>query len=107
MTTETKTKRQEKLERREDLNDLIAVMSTPQGRRFIWRLLTKARIFSSPYAGSTNDTMMNLGEHNLGLFVMTEVIDACPDKYLLMQNEHYMPPEPSEADKPAEEESND
>lgn len=99
MTTETKTKRQEKLDEQEKNNDIIAVMNTPQGRRFIWRWLEKARIFRSPYAGSTNDTMVNLGEHNLGLAVMTQVIDACPDLYLLMQNEHYMPPEKAEDQK--------
>lgn len=104
MSTETKTKRAENLERQEALNDIIAVMALPAGRRFIWRLLEKARIFSSPYAGSTNDTMMNLGEHNLGLFVMTEIIDASPDNYLLMQNEHYIQPE---ADKPAKGKAND
>ena len=101
---ETKTKAQEARDRQEAINDIIAVMKEPAGRRFIWRLLEKARIFSSPYAGSTNDTMVRLGEHNLGLFVLTEIIDASPENYLLMQNEHYIKPEEAN---PAEEESND
>ena len=103
MATETKTKRAEKLERQEQLNDIIAVMKTPFGRRYIWRLLSEARIFSSPYAGSTNDTMLNLGKHNFGLFVMTEVIDASAELYLLMQKEHYIPEVP---DEPAKDDSN-
>ena len=104
MSTETKSKRQEKIELQEQTNDIIAVMKIPQGRRFIWRLLEKARIFSSPYAGSTNDTMLRLGEHNFGLFVMTKVIDANPDLYLLMQKEHYIVEVP---DEPAKEETNE
>ena len=99
MSTETKSKQDEARERREEIKDIIAVMQTAQGRRWVWRLLCKARIFSSPYAGSTNDTMMNLGEHNFGLFVMTEVIDACPDSYLLMQKEHYIKPATAEDEK--------
>ena len=104
MTQETKSKRDERIEAQEVSNDVIAVMNTVAGRRYIWRLLEKARIFSSPYAGSTNDTMLKLGEHNFGLFVMTEVIDASAELYLLMQKEHYIPEVP---DKPAKDDKNE
>ena len=104
MSQETKSKRQERVDAQEATNDVIAVMDTAAGRRYIWRLLEKARIFSSPYMGSTNDTMVKLGEHNFGLFIMTAVIDANAELYLLMQKEHYIPEVP---DKPAKDDSND
>lgn len=104
MTTETITKRQEKIDRQEVVNDIIAVMNLPQGRRYVWRLLENAGIFRTPYKGSTNDTMVRIGEHSFGVQIMNDIIEANPDLYLLMQKEHYIQEAP---DKPAEEKAND
>ncbi len=75
--------------RRDELNDVCAVMATGEGRRFIWRLLEKGHIFATPYAGATNDTMFNLGNHNLALWVFSEVTEANIDLYLMMQREQH------------------
>ena len=100
---ETKSKAEEKREVQEAHNDIIAVMSEPAGRRYIWRLLERAGIFRTPYRGSTNDTMVRIGTHSFGVEIMTEIIDANAELYLLMQKEHTILDEP---DEPAKEEDN-
>jgi hypothetical protein len=87
---ETKSKAEEKRDAQEAMNDVIAVMNTPAGRRYIWRLLEKAGVFRTPYRGSTNDTMVRIGNHSVGVEIMTEVIEANAELYLLMQKEHYI-----------------
>lgn len=75
-------------ERRQDqLNDICAVLATGQGRRFIWRLLEKAHLFQTSYAGATNATFFNEGERNVGLWVYLELMEANPELVLLMQQE--------------------
>ena len=101
---ETKSKADEKREAQEARNDVIAVMNTPEGRRYVWRLLEKAGVFRTPYRGSTNDTMLRIGTHSVGVDIMTEIIDANAELYLLMQKEHYILDKP---DEPAKEDSND
>lgn len=101
MAQETKTKKEEERERREVLNDIIAVMGTPPGRRFIWRILEGANIFRAIY-GTDQDIFRQLGERNLGLKLMSDIIEAKPELYLLMQKEHYIVEKPA---KPAKEQS--
>ncbi len=102
MAQETKTKSQDARDKQEVLNDVIAVMDTHAGRRYIWRLLERAGIFRSPYSSETNDAYFRMGGHNFGLEVFTELLDASPDLFLVMQKEHYILELP---DKPAKEDS--
>lgn len=104
MTQETKTKKQERVEKQEALNDTIAVMQTPAGRRYIWRLLEHARVFGSSYAHQSNQTFFREGQRNMGLWIFDELLKASPELFLTMQKEHYILEAP---DEPAEEKSND
>lgn len=104
MTQETKSKRKERMEAQEVLNDVIAVMNTAAGRRYVWRLLEQARVFGSSYAHQSNQTFFREGQRNMGLWIFTQVLEASPELFLLMQKEHYILAKP---DKPAEETSND
>lgn len=81
------SKEEQAQQRRDELNDICAVMDTGAGRRFVWRLLEKAHIFASPYVGQTNDTMFSLGEHNMGIFIFSEITEANFESYLQMQSE--------------------
>ena len=88
-----KVKRKEleaRLARRSELEDIAFVLSTPQGRRFYWRLLTRCGIFRSSYTGD-NQTFYNEGERNIGLLLMAELNEADPDAYLKMLKESRKP----------------
>jgi len=104
MSQENMSKAEEKRQRQEATNDIIAVMNTAPGRRYIWRLLESARVFGSSYAHQSNQTFFREGQRNVGLAIFTAVLAASPELFLLMQKEHYILETP---DTPAEETSND
>ncbi len=85
--TESKAQKDERRQRQQQLNDICAVMDTPEGRRLIWRLLEKSHMFKTSYGGRTNDFIFNEGERNIGIFIFDEVIEANSELYLLMQKE--------------------
>ena len=103
MAEETKSKADEKRAEQEELNDIIAVMTEPAGRRYVWRLLEHARVFASSYAHQTNETFFREGQRNVGLWIFTQLLEASPELFLLMQKEHYILEVP---DEPAEEPDN-
>jgi hypothetical protein len=68
--------------RKQELLDLDTLMSTPAGSRFIWRLLTLSGVFRSSFSSDALVMAMNEGQRNLGLRLLGDVMEACPDKYL-------------------------
>lgn len=77
----------ERLARERDKSDLCWVMGTKQGRRFMWRFLSRAGLFTSSF--NTNNAVMafNEGNRNAGLQQLTDIMAACPEKYTLMMHE--------------------
>lgn len=73
------------LQRRAD--DVKQVMSTEQGRRFIWSMLEQAGVFCISFTGEVNTTIFNEGKRNSGLALFNEVMGFCPDLYLKMAAE--------------------
>lgn len=67
--------------------DLLFVMQAPQGRRFVWALLSGAGVFSSSFTGDNNATNFNEGRRSEGLRLFTSVMATCPELYLTMANE--------------------
>ncbi len=76
----------EKLEREVFLNDVRHVLSSVQGRRFVWRILDMAGVYRSSFTGNST-TFFNEGARNIGLRVLSDVMDAKPEAFLLMQQE--------------------
>lgn len=76
------------IRRANELAEIRTVMSTREGRRFLWRQLAVLGVFRSPFsAGSADVTAFNLGAHNHGLWLMSELNEASMDLYLTMQRE--------------------
>lgn len=67
--------------------DTRAVLDSPEGRRVVWRMLERAGIFRSSFTGNSSTTVFNEGMRNLGLMLMSDINEACPEKYLVMLNE--------------------
>ena len=76
----------EKLEREVFINDVRHVLSSVQGRRFVWRILDMAGVYRSSFTGNST-TFFNEGARNIGLRVLSDVMDAKPEAFLLMQQE--------------------
>ena len=77
-----------KEERRQELKDIQAVMSAPQGRRLMWRIINQmchVDTLSKEHSGS--ETYFNEGERNIGRLLKSDVYAASFDEYQKMERE--------------------
>lgn len=70
-----------------DQNDLRLVLSSKEGRRMLWRFLSTCGVFQSIYDGHGGRMSFNAGRHDLGLWLMGQIIAADQSAYLVMQAE--------------------
>lgn len=77
--------KKDKRDRELEIADLKHILSSPQGRRFIWRYLKYCDRISF-----SHDALMmafNDGERNISLQMKAEAVEADGGLYLLMQSE--------------------
>ena len=87
---EGQVKGRQKKEVREGIQagiDIKAVMSTPEGRRFMHRLIGFCGIHQPSFNTNALAMAFREGHRNVGLYLETEITSACPSSYLLMQSE--------------------
>lgn len=70
----------------QDNLDLLWVMSSPEGRRFIWRILEGAGLYKLSYTGNS-ETFFNEGQRNIGLKLLSELQKVTPNEYVKMTQE--------------------
>jgi hypothetical protein len=75
------------LESQQQIDDLIAVMSTTQGRRFVWRLLSEAGVYRTSFSCDVALMSFNEGKRNVGLELLNELVSNCHSSYLKMVEE--------------------
>ncbi len=74
--------------RKEELEFVSAIMSSPQGRKWMLNILTICKTFTNPVVpGDTHFTYHNIGEQNIGKKLLQDVNDSAPDQYILMMKE--------------------
>lgn len=79
---------EERLQRERDANDLRFVMSSKQGRRFVYRLLSGMGLYRLSFnADNSQLTAFNEGARNQGIALLTEIMETCPDRYTEMLTE--------------------
>lgn len=74
-------------QRSQELEDLKWVMSDARGRRFVWRLLSQARVFHASFTGEALSSAFNEGARSAGLKQLADIHEACPQQYLVMTKE--------------------
>ena len=86
---ETVQQKNKRLRDRE-VNDIRKVISTPEGRRFYWRLLEIGGIFSDGYISGDNGygTTYKSGRRSVGVWSLSELMEANPGGFTQMQREH-------------------
>lgn len=77
----------EKRGKEQRCDDMLMVLSTPQGRRFIWRYLTECGVFRTSYTGDATNTIYLEGQRNMGLKILSDVNEASPEAYIKMMLE--------------------
>lgn len=75
-----------KRSRKDELDDVRHVLSSPQGRRFFWRYLAILDRISAHQSGSW--TYFNEGERNIVLKMKAELIAASPILFMQMEQEN-------------------
>lgn len=69
-------------------NDLRVVLSTPEGRRFLWRLMGECGSFASVCRdGFDSSVFYRGGKQDVGHMLQVWVLDANEGAYLTMQKE--------------------
>lgn len=72
--------------RERELNDVRFILSSQEGRRFLWRYLEKCKVFETSFTGNST-TFFNEGMRNVGLMLIADINEAEPEAYLKMMNE--------------------
>jgi hypothetical protein len=85
--------RQEKSAAERDQQDLINVLSTESGRRFVWGLLTETRVYQEVYDPSGQKMAYNAGMRAVGLRLLGLCMTADAAATLAMQIEQADPDE--------------
>jgi hypothetical protein len=70
-----------------ELNDLLSVMNTREGRRYVWRLLAHCKVFGSVWHGSAL-IHYNSGMQDVGHYILADINDLNPDLLVLMIKEN-------------------
>lgn len=78
--------KKEKQKEKVDLDEMRQVVSTKQGRRFIWQLMCDCGIFQCSFDGSSR-TFFKEGERNVGLKILARLNNAHPEVYGIMIKE--------------------
>ncbi len=67
-------------------NDIRFIMSTEQGRRFIYEMLSDTHQYQTSFTGNSH-TFFREGERNIGVKLMKRIHENCLDEYVLMLKE--------------------
>jgi len=70
-----------------ELNDLRFVLSYPEGRRVMWKILSEAGVFRGSWTGVASSTDHNEGKRYIGLGILETVMKARPEAFLQMMND--------------------
>ena len=73
-----------------ETDDWKWLMSTPRGRRIVWRILSLTGMFRSSFTGNSQ-TFFNEGERNVGLKLQASVAKADQAQFAAMYQEHFAP----------------
>jgi hypothetical protein len=71
---------------KEEQEDMKWMMADPRGRRFMFRLLQRGRVFSPIYVPGA-EVYKNAARHDFCLLYLSQVLHACPAALQVMQQE--------------------
>jgi hypothetical protein len=66
---------------------ITEVMSTIQGRQWLWDLLGNCHIFSTTFNPEPSISAFQEGQRNVGLFLLADIMAHCPDQYIQAMRE--------------------
>lgn len=76
-----------RLEADEQDNDLRWLMSSKRGRKIVWGLLDRAGVFRITFNTNAMQMAFSEGNRNYGNYLLSSLMDVCPDLYVAMLRE--------------------
>ncbi len=67
--------------------DLRKVLSTREGRRFVWRYIGLCGVFKNPHGVDTNQTSFYCGQQAIGQTLLADVTETNDEALLMMMRE--------------------
>ena len=77
--------------RADELGDLRSILGAPEGRRLMWRYLTRCGVFKTSMTGSSQTFFLE-GQRNVGLWLLADINAADPGAYVQMLAESHERP---------------
>ncbi len=77
--TQNELKRQ--VDEQQAEQDFVALAETPEGRRFLKRLLAECNVYQSTFTGDALSSAHREGKRSVGLWAL-EQFNTCPDLYI-------------------------
>lgn len=68
--------------------DFIAVMTSVQGRRFVYRMLEEFGVLTQTYHRDPYEHAFNAGRRDMAIRLMRKIDDWCPDLYSQMAKDY-------------------
>jgi hypothetical protein len=68
-------------ERKLRISDLRKILSTPEGRRFVWNELSRTKVFAPSFSLNSSQTSYNEGERSVGIALLADVMEAKPEAF--------------------------
>lgn len=75
-------------EREIEITEIMRILGTEEGRKFIMRILTVSKLNIDTFDPDTHIHAHNAGKRSVGLWLSRELQDAAPELYNLMIQEH-------------------
>lgn len=72
--------------RDKEVEDVKLIMSSREGRRFMWRMLEMCGVYRSSFTGNS-ETFFREGQRNIGLMLLADIHEHCPDGFTTMLKE--------------------
>jgi hypothetical protein len=63
------------------------IMSTPQGREWMWNILALTKLNINAMKADDRSTAFTLGEQNIGLQLQAKILKHAPAEWILAQQE--------------------
>ena len=75
---------------RDEVDELNWVMSDPRGRRFVWRQVQRDGVYLLSFVqGDPGRVAFNEGRRSVGIALLTQVREHCPEREAEMRKEAY------------------
>jgi len=75
-------------ELRAEAFEFVELMDLRSGRNVVHRMLSKAGVYHTTFALDPYQTAFNEGQRNMGLWMLSQVLQYTPEQYALMLKEN-------------------